>query len=385
MISNESKFLISIAEEIVSNRDSKDFSYIDRDNINWVAVKNYLSYHGLAPLAYVVLRKYFSLFPKELTSTLEATYGHYLIYVARAEKSFLNLCETFQDRGITLIPIKGMALLEDIYVKYPVRSISDIDVLVKEEEVDKASKILEEQGFKKNLEDLKEEYWRQKQYHLVFIKKESDNSNLIVELHWNIDYPRKGRQLLTKMFYRLRDSLIQNKNVKLLSIEDTFFVSALHQRRLGSALSLKDVCDMALLLNKYKSDFDWKYVLDESKMCRINSTVYFALYQVKFLLKIDIPEYVWKGLKVPVWKRWLIRHFIENNTFLAGQRNDNKSLYLKTHFLLYDSIWEPMEYIFNIPQEQFAKYYNLEPYSKKTGFFYNFRLLYMPFKVLKEF
>jgi len=381
----EANLILAIAKEITNGDNTEISSLAENRSLNWDEFKNKLAYHGLAPLVYVVLKKYFSLLPKELINTLEATYGHYLIYVARAEKVFLDLFGIFKKENITLIPIKGIALLEDIYSKYPIRSISDIDVLVREQDVEKASILLEKAGFKKDLEGLEEDYWRKKQYHIVFVKKEFNNFNIKVELHWQLDYPRKSVQLLPNMFDRLRESLMQGNKISLLSVEDTFFAAALHQRRLGVVLSLKDVCDMALILNKYKTSFDWGYVLSESKKSRLCSTVYFALYQVGFLLKIDVPDYVLRKLNVSMWKKRLIQHFIEKNTFLAVQDSESKNLYLKMHFLLYDSIWEPVEYILNIPQEQFAKFYNLEPYSKKTQIFYKFRLIYMPFKALVKF
>jgi len=373
--------LLAIVKEIVIGDNDHILTLLKNSSLNLVKFKNDLAYHGLAPLAYVVLRRYFSLLPKELVIVLEATYGHYLIYIARAQKVFLDLHEIFKKENITMIPIKGIALLEDIYIKYPVRSICDIDVLVREEDVEKAFILLEKAGFKKDLEGLKEDYWRKKQYHIVFVK-EFNNFKIIVELHWQLDYPRKGVQLLSNMFDRLRETPMLGNKISLLSVEDTFFVSALHQRRLGIALSLKDVCDMALLLNKYKSSFDWDYILSESKKSRLCSTVYFALYQVNFLLKVDVPDYILKKLNVSMWRKRVIQRFIKKNTLSEIQNNQTKNLYLKMHFLLYDDIWEPVEYILNIPQEQFAKFYNLEPYSKKTQILYQFRLLYIIFKTI---
>lgn len=395
----EAELVLAIAKEIVFDQKSNILDLIQKGSIDWSRFKEIIIYHGLTPFVYPILKDYLSLLPEDLNQTLKATYYYSLNHLLQLEQEFLVLYDVFRKRKITLIPIKGVALLEDLYSKYPVRSSADIDILVKEESLEEAIRVLEELGYKKNLEGLKEEYWRKKQYHFVFGPSEeryslSDNSLTeqtkkglknhfhVVELHWDLDYRRYRRRLLPEMFGRLREFTIQGKKIKLLSFEDTFFALALHQRRFGTTLSLRNVCDMALLLNKYKSTFDWNYLLNESKKLKLCSTIYFALCQVDLFFKIGVPEYVWKGLNVHTLKKKIIQRFIEKNTFLPQLDMRAKSLYLKAHFLLYDNLWEPIDYILNIPYEQFAKYYHLTPYNRKTDLFYKGRLLYIPLKVI---
>lgn len=124
----------------------------------------------------------------------------------------------------------------------------------------------------------------------------------------------------------------------LLSPEDTFFSLALHKRRFGRALSLKNVLDSALLLSKYKDKFDWDYIITNSNKQRMNATVFFMLSQIRFLLDMDMP--LIKKIAIAFWKKRLINRFIEKNTFSFPKLCLCKDIYTKTHFLLYDSIWE---------------------------------------------
>ncbi len=143
---------------------------------------------------------------------------------------------------------------------------------------------------------------------------------------------------------------------------------------------VKNVYDTVLILNKYTTNFDWEYISRESRRDKMCTTIFFILSQVKFLLNIHIPKTVGKDLNVPFWKRKLIRQFIKRNTFSSSLTKSNRDLYLRSHFLLYGNMWEPIEYIFKIPKEQFAKYYGFSTYDKKTGFLYQNRLLYIPFR-----
>lgn len=376
----EADLVLGIAKDVVFGSNGSILQLVEKDGIDWQSFRSSISYHGLAPFAYTSLKGYLSILPQALSKTLEATYYYSMAHISGLQQKFLEIYDAFENKGIDFISIKGVALLEDLYPEYPVRSSTDVDVLVKEKDLDKAIKILEGQGYSKNLEGLKESYWRNKQYHFVFVRDKKKGFSPIVELHWDLDYPRYRRRILPQMFDRLRQADMQDIKVKLLSAEDTFFGLALHQRRFGIALSLRDVCDTARLLNKYKSSFDWDYVLNESKRAKVCSAVFFALCQVKLFFSIDAPEYVWEGLNVSRWKRRMIQRFIDKNTF--SQDINSKNLYLKAHFLLYDNLWEPVDYILNIPQEQFAKFYGLSAYDKKTSLFYRYRLCYIFLKTL---
>jgi hypothetical protein len=395
-ISAEAALVLAIAREVIypaktfslqdkdhdafddscQKQGSEVLSLLKKSNINWSKFKDSLAYHGLAPFAHLSFKGHLSLIPQDVAKILEATFYFSLKRVLRFEQEFLDLYSTFEKNGITFLPFKGMALLEDLYTQYAVRPSADIDVLVQEEDVDAAISLLENSGFDKELEGLKESYWR-KQYHMVFIKRRVERLPVLVELHWDLDYPRKSK-LLPEKFNRLRDILIRGRRVKTLSVEDTFFGLALHQRRFGQVLNLRDVCDMARLLNKYASTFDWAYVIRESRTSKLCSTIFFALYQMDFFFRVNIPDHVWKELNPSRFKKRLIRHFIENDTFLENQDSKIKNLYLKAHFLLYNNFWEPLEYIFNIPKEQFAKYYGLDSSAKITMLLHNLRFAYIP-------
>jgi hypothetical protein len=294
-------------------------------------------------------------------------------------QEFIRIFEAFEKAGIIILPIKGLALLKDIYIDKPIRPMTDIDLLVKEESLTKAEEIFCDLGYRKELYALKEDYWRNKQCHITFYKRE-DEKLPFVELHWSIDFKRNNRSILSELWSRTREIKGDGKIIQLLSPEDTLFSLALHNRRFGRTLCLKNTYDLALVLKNYTSTFDWDYCLSMSKRYNMCSTTFFILYQVKLFLGINIPDFVWGKLNRSIWKRKIIRRFIEKNTFLSDLERRGRDLYLKSHFLLYDNFWEPIRYIFNIPEEQFAKFYGLEPYDKKTNFLYKNRLFYILFK-----
>jgi hypothetical protein len=354
------------------------------NGVNWDRVKDLITYHELAPFAYSTLKDLDCYLPQDFREFLNNSYYYTLFRQLTFESEFLKIAKAFEEKRVDIVPIKGMALIQDVYLEKPPRPMVDIDLLVKEEDIEKSEVVFNDLGYKKDLLGLKEEYWRYGKCQFSFYKKE-DKRLPLVELHWNLDFrsldlKRKNRVVLPDLWHRIRKVNIDGRTVKIPSPEDTLFILSLHQRHYGWVLSLKSVLDLGLLLNMYRSSFDWDYVLKESQRGQMNSTVFYLLYSASIFLDSDIPKDVWTGLKIPFWKRKLVQNFVEKNTFRQRNININKNLYLKSHFLLYNTIWEPIEYIINIPKEEFAGFYNLKPYDKKTKFLYKNRLFYMPLK-----
>jgi hypothetical protein len=201
----EAQLVLAIAREVVTGRrDEVLAELVRRPGLLWGKVKDLLAYHGLGAFACVTLKEYFPRIPVEVVKILEATYVAGLRRMVFFEEQFFALSAAYQAAGIVMIPFKGIALLEDLYAACPVRMSADIDVLIQKKDIDAAITVMKSLGFVKKLCGLTEEYWR-RQYHIEFIKPKPERTPLIVEVHWDIDYPRAGVDLLPDKFARLRD------------------------------------------------------------------------------------------------------------------------------------------------------------------------------------
>lgn len=378
-ISSEADLIKIIVDKLVNDKKKIDKDALNLNAVDWQKFKDLITYHEISPFAYLILKKFDSDLPHYIREFLKNNYYCALIRCQSLWREFMRISQAFEESGITVLPLKGAALLADIYLQHFCRPMTDIDILIKEKSLDEAETILNNLGYKKELYGLKQEYWTRNQCHLSFYKQEAEET--LVELHWEIDFKRDNRGILPEFWDRIKEIDSESKSIKTLSPEDTLFSLALHNRRFGKTLSLKNVFDIIILLDKYPG-FDWDYVLDKSRKYKIRSTVFFALCQASLLYEISIPECVWEGLNVASWKKMMILGFIKQNTFSIKQSVRNKSLYLKKHFLLYDNLREPVSYILNIPIEQFAKFYGFEAYDKRTNVLYKYRLIYMPYKAV---
>ena len=379
LVSSETRLVLLIAQWIVNDRRLPEIETIlAREPVNWEYFNALLAHHELSSFAYSCLKNYSSLFPSAEVDLLKKNHYFVLARLAGQEKEFLEIADIFRGQGIGLLPLKGAAfLIDNMYGdKAGLRPMADIDILVKKDKLSQAENLVETLGYQKEFCGLKEDYWRKKGYHVTFIKNKSGKMfSTLLEMHWLLDYPR-NISLLPSLWGRTRKLQFSGREIALLSPEDTLFSLALHLRRFGNVLSLKSACDFACLLTKYK-DLNWDYILKEAKNGQMCASLYFRFIQVKIFFDIQAPDSLLNSLAPLHYKRGLMERFILKNTFLSLDDTDNR-VFLKNHFLAYDNLWEPVSMIINMPQEQFAKFYRLTPYSVKAILLYRLRFLYFP-------
>jgi hypothetical protein len=379
MVDKEKRLVLAVVREFVSKTGREEISLLARDKINWQRFKKLIVYHELTPFIYLVSKNHNLFLPEKLKEFLKANYYASLLRNQRVWRQFLKIADALQETGIILLPIKGVSFFADIYTDYPVRLMCDIDLLVKQRDLSKASEVFRNLGYKENWQGLKREYWDGQKCQVPFYPLENDNS-LPVELHFNLDYRRYQRVILPQLWDRIREINPDSRKIRVLSCEDALFSLALHQRTFGKSLCFKYIIDIALLIKKYSQALDWDYVLKTARQERIQSSLLFLLSGLQFLGSGYVPSGITKNLSVFPCQGKVVWHFIERNTFGSSLCSDSKATYLKSHFLLYDSIWEAIGFILRISREHFALFYGLKPYAKRTSFLYRVRLFYIPFR-----
>lgn len=341
------------------------------ENVDPAIFMELVRLHEMGPLLF---RKHSSFeydFLKNNYSELKSTYLRNTLSNISLWKEFLRIEEAFRQKKIPIVPMKGLDVLTRFYPLFDQRQMSDIDLLVKEEIFDQAESLFYDLGYQKYLEGLKELYWKQHQCHIVF---HHPRKKIRVDLHFGLDFKRPDRIFLPHLWERLTTVTTGKNQISLLSPEDALFCFALHWRRFGNILSLKQVLDAARLL-RTTPQFDWEYILTESRRGKMKSTIYFILLQASLFCKVKLPKKFLEALNIPSWKIFFMKTLILQYTFKLDQ--PLKTIFLAAHFLIYDSILEPILYLFHIPYEQFCKFYNLEPYTRKTDLIYRFRIFRM--------
>ncbi len=164
--------------------------------------------------------------------------------------SFEELVEKFESNSIEYVPLKGVRL-KNIYPKPEMRTMGDIDILIKLEQYEKIKSIMLELGYTHNVESDHELVW--------------DRKSVCIELHkrlipsYNKDfyaYFGDGWRLAEKNEKKRGEYLLKPDN------EFIFLFTHLCKHYRDSGIGIKHLLDV-YLYKKKNSDLDFEYIKNE--------------------------------------------------------------------------------------------------------------------------
>ncbi|MCF8256630.1 MAG: nucleotidyltransferase family protein [Flavobacteriales bacterium] len=85
--------------------------------------------------------------PAETISTFQSCYNKVLVTNIRMYALFSEIVQAWNAAGIEVIPLKGMYLAEAVYGDIGLRHLSDMDLLVKEEDVERCVEVAQNSGW----------------------------------------------------------------------------------------------------------------------------------------------------------------------------------------------------------------------------------------------
>ena len=116
---------------------------------DWGSAITLASRHRVLPFVTLALDKAgaFKDIPAETRALMEKDVQQAVLDNRVKMAEFRKYNRYFEDAGIPVIPLKGIALTQTVYKETPVRRMGDIDLLIKEKDVPVVHRILEGQNF----------------------------------------------------------------------------------------------------------------------------------------------------------------------------------------------------------------------------------------------
>jgi Uncharacterised nucleotidyltransferase len=195
---------------------------------------------------------------------------------------------------LPVIALKGLALAENIYGDIALRPMSDMDLLVKEEDLVRAGRILLDLGYQQYYpawENTLKIY-----HHLPPFK---NKSGAIIELHWNIVTPESPIKVdLDGLWERACLIKVYNTDVLAFSPEDLFLHLCIHACvHLQTGLDLIPLFDLAGLIKTSGDKIDWPIVMERAARWGGQKCVYLMLLLVRELLGAAPPDQIMSEIK----------------------------------------------------------------------------------------
>ncbi|WP_251030315.1 nucleotidyltransferase family protein [Bacillus sp. ISL-35] len=165
-----------------------------------------------------------------------------------------QLLNAFEERSMKVIPQKGVGFAEAYFNSLGARKTSDIDLLVKVQDIDAAVKLVNQLGFTVEEERIPGHF------HCSYSKKlPGSEIPLVVELHWDL-LKESTAQFNIEEFWQAAKPLGQYSSVKELSRIHVFYMIVLHGWR-HNLDSLKYYLDIIQLIHFLRDDLDFDLLI----------------------------------------------------------------------------------------------------------------------------
>ena len=231
------------------------------------------------------------LVPVEVRNRFRKEYRDLALCNTRLFIDAATVIKAMADSQLPVMALKGLSLAKSVYGDIALRPMSDVDLLVKEEDLLRAGRILLTLGYTQHYpawESLLKFY-----HHLpAFMNK----SGTKIELHWTIVTPDSPIRVdVAGLWERACPIEVDTVAARAFSTADQFLHLCLHACfHLETGLDLIPLCDLAGLMNR---KIDWQIVLERAARWGGTKCVYLMLLLVRELLGAAPPDAILAEMK----------------------------------------------------------------------------------------
>jgi len=226
------------------------------------------------------------------------------------KKELMRILASFAAKGIAVMPLKGVLLSEYLYGDAESRDQSvDIDLLVKEKDVERARSLLEDIGYTfKGAGEIEEYMWAYN-----FTKPGMP----AIDLHWDITMMVRGRERIEGLWRSA--SLQDSAGVKYYYFkpEELLLYLSAHLVNSGAFRQLRHIRDIERLIEKYGNEIDWNSVVRKARKWRLSGSLYAALILIRQSSGFIFPAEMLRELKISLPKRLFIRLFADKKVVIG--------------------------------------------------------------------
>jgi len=334
----EHELLLYCSCTCIKSQDVERISLLLKQGMHWDYLVETARQQGVMPLLYWNLSNTFpDAMPDMLLSQLRTSFEKNAASNLCLTGELLNLLHLFQENAIPAIPFKGPILTTSVYGNLALRQFCDLDILVREQDVEHAEELLVVQGYRL-ISDL---LW-QKQWVNV-------DTGVNVDLHQAVA-PKDFPLLLDfeTLWERLEPVSVNGETVLSLSTEDLLLILCTNVARdcWQNRGRLIQICDIAELLRVH-SEIDWHQLLEQSRRLGCERMLLLSLLLAQELFGIRLPEEVLLRMRAkPVLQslalqvcKWL---FCEIDSSSKGI--EQKRFYFRVR----ERLWDTLPYLIHL-------------------------------------
>jgi len=265
--------------------------------VDWESLVQFAVRQSVAPLLYHRLKTVYTSvnIPARLKHKLQKAYLASGMQNTCLYSELSKIIKAFQNEKLPVIVLKGAHLAQNVYGDITLRSMSDVDILVRKTDLLKAEEKLLEMGYSSS---------RVKEIEVVCAKSQhippvTKPGGLSIEIHWTIESPTSPFTIdVDGLWKRAQPAMIAGVEVLVLSPEDFLLHLCLHSAyHHFFELGLRSLCDLLETTRYYRNKIDWTQVEHRASQWNAKKPVYLTLHLAKELLAAEVPNKLLNALK----------------------------------------------------------------------------------------
>ena len=254
---------------------------------------------GLAPLLYQRLarEKTAALLPADAAQFLREAYyeslGRNLVLFNELQKVLVE----FESRGVPILLLKGSYLAAFIYQNIALRPMSDLDVMVRQQDLPLALEIFKGLGYSGGDLPLTAEYVQEYRHAPILVKV----GLVPLELHWTLVDAEDGLSIDQQSLWK-RAVPVQLDGVRAwaLGVEDLVLHVCAHAAYDHTfLLQGRSLVDLAEILFREGASLDWKALKQEAINWQVERGLFLMLDLARRIMGASVPGEVLNDLRPP--------------------------------------------------------------------------------------
>ena len=242
-------------------------------------------------LAALVLDCAAAVIPPDVRAQLEEIRLRTRLYNALLLMQLEEWLTRFEAEHLPTIVLKGAALIALVYKRTTLRPMSDVDVLVRREDFERAGRLLQAAGFAPYREVTGSDEMSIRTQTL-WLRPSPPGGG--IDLHWHpIDSGYYARTVpMTWFWEHTVAALLGNRSMRVLSPEAQLIHLGAHSELHHAGEGWLWLYDIAALINKFGGALDWELIVDTAARFEWGHSLRVALERAQTTFGVAVPERV---------------------------------------------------------------------------------------------
>jgi hypothetical protein len=302
--SPEWKLLIATASLQIDADRKAEITCLVKMDIDWDTLISQSMMHGTSGLLF----RHLSALqpdagvPKEV---LERLYDFYLNITAsnlQQMAAFQKAADAFAEVDVDLILLKGAALAESLYGDIGLRPMSDVDLIIREDDWPKVCKVLKSLNYHSVGQEFATLPPKLTRYDIQSHVQCVSPMETCLEFQFDLFTMGIGMLDMDGVWERSREVVISGRAVRVPGPEDQLLHLLIHANRHGCS-RLKWLVDIAEYLRQCE-DIDWNLLEMIARREKVGAVIYMTIRHIEHLLGIDlVPRAVLEHMKPQALQR----------------------------------------------------------------------------------